>query len=121
MKIRVLRGSIKFDDVVYKEGQTLELDDAEAKSIIAQGVAEEAQVVAQPEAPADEGKAEEKVEEKKEPEKAPENTVSAEPSLDWTRKELVAHATSLGIEDADKLGSKEKILAAIQEKGVKTE
>jgi len=119
MKIRVLLGSIKLDDTVYAKGQTLELDDTQAKAIIREGVAEEVQLLAPAEEPKkEETPVEEKADEK--PKEAPENTVSAEPSLDWTRRELVAHATSLGIEDADKLGAKEKILEAIQAKGVKT-
>lgn len=121
MKIKVIRGFIKHDDAVYGEGKILEIDDKQALAIISEGVAEEVQEVAQAEEPekeAEKAPAEKKADEK--PEVAPESG-NAEPSLDWTRSELVAHATSIGIENADKLGNKEKILAAIQEKGVKTE
>lgn len=38
------------------------------------------------------------------------------PSLEWSRKDLVAHAESLGIEKADKLGAKPVILEAIEAK-----
>ena len=117
MKIKVLRGSIKFDDTVYAVGQTLELDDVQAKSIIREGVAEEVLENVQVEEP--EKREEEKVEEK--PEEVSEGTVVVEPSLDWSRKELVAHAIGLGIEDPGGLGAKEKILEAIQAKKVKTE
>lgn len=116
MIVKVIRGSIKFNDTVYTEGQTVELADEEAISIIKSGIAEE---YVQEVAPKETKK--EKAEEVKEPEveepKVEGEEVKTEPTLDWTRKELVAHATALGIENPDELGAKEKILEAIQAKG----
>ena len=121
MKLRVKQGSVKFNDTVYTEGQTFEIDEVQGKSLLNAGVVEEVQEVAQEEKPKKDKKEKTKEEVKEEPvneepvEEAPVDEV-IEPSLDWTRKELIVHAVSLGIEDTDKLNSKEKILKAIQAK-----
>ncbi len=112
MKIKVLAGSIKLDDTVYGVGETLEVSDLEAKNFFREGIAEEVKEGSSVEEP----KKEEAKVETKEPEVAPEVQVSPEPTLDWTRKELVAYAIGLEIENPDDLGAKEKILEAIQAK-----
>jgi hypothetical protein len=118
MKLRVKQGSVKYNDTVYTEGQEFDIDERQGKSLLNAKIVEEVQEVAQ-----EEPKKAKKVEEPKEEvveEALAEEAVEIEPSLDWTRKELVAHASSLGIEDADKLGKKKDILEAIQKKEVKS-
>jgi len=119
MKLIVKQGSVKLNDVVFVEGQTFEIDDTQGKSLLDVGVVEEVQEKA-PRAKPKKVKVVEVPEEDKEPaEEVPAEEaemVVGEPSLDWTRKELVTHAASLGIENADRLGAKEKILEAIQAK-----
>jgi hypothetical protein len=45
----------------------------------------------------------------------PEDAEDTGPSLEWTKAQLVEHAESLGIENADRLGSKQVVLDAITE------
>ena len=121
MKLKVKQGSVKYDDTVYAEGQTFDIDESQAKSLLNAGVVEEVKDEVVEDKPKKVKKVKVVKEEKKEKVKQ-EEVVELEPSLDLTRKELVDYAGSLGIEEADKLGSKEKILEAIQtKKEVKTE
>jgi len=107
MKIKVIRGSIKFDNVVYPLGKTLELPDKSAKAIIREGIAEE--VIAEKplervQEVAPEVKPEVKPKVKKQPDKPkakPEDTKETKevkPSMDWTHSELLEYGTSKGIE-----------------------
>ena len=109
MIVKVIRGSIKFNDTVYAVGETVELEDSEAKAIINSGIAEKyVQVVSQ-----DEPEKEE-VEAPKEEAKVEETeAVEAEPSTDWTRKELDEYAKAHGVAEPEKLGSKAEVLKAI--------
>ena len=117
MLVKVILGSIKHNDSIYGIGQTVEIDDKHALAIIREGVAEEVvQEVAQKRAKKVKVAKVEKPK-KEEPKKV---EAKAEPTLDWTRKELVTHAIALGIEEPDNLGAKEKILEAIQAEEVKT-
>ena len=111
MKITVIRGSIKYNDKVYPMGESLELDEKQALSIIHSGIAEEyVQPVAQ-EPKEEEVKEIEKVEEVKK-----EVVVNeVEPSLDWTRAELDAFAKERGVEYPEKAGSKKAVLKLIAE------
>ena len=105
MKITVKRGSIKHNDRVYKLGESLDLNEKGALAIIQSGIAEEfVQPVAQEEPEVEEVEAEEVVEE----------AVKAEPSLDWTRKELNDYAREHGVEEPEKLGNKKDVLKAIK-------
>jgi len=117
MLVKVILGSIKHNDSIYGVGQTVEIEDKHALAIIREGVAEE--VLPEVEEKKAKKAKVEKVEKPKE-EKSKEVEAKAEPSIDWTRKELIAHAMALGIEEPDKLGAKEKILEAIQAEEVKT-
>jgi hypothetical protein len=104
MKIKVVRGSIKCDDIVYAVGETLDIPEKPAKAIIREGIAEEVlevQEVAQ--------KIEEKTkpEEKKQPEKpkakleVKKETKEVRPSIDWTQKEIFDHGVSIGLKSED--------------------
>jgi len=121
MKLRVKQGSVKYDDSVYTEGQTFDIGDVQGKSLLDAGIVEEVQEVAPEPKEKPKKVKEEKPKEEPAKEEPAEKIVEAEPSLDWTRKELVAHAEGLGIEEPDRLGAKEKILEAIQAKEVKSE
>ena len=106
MKITVVRGSIKHNDRVYKIGESLDLNEKGALAIIQSGIAEEfVQPVAQEEP---------EVEEVEEAEEVVEEAVKAEPSLDWTRKELNDYAREHGVEEPEKLGNKKDVLKAIK-------
>jgi outer membrane biosynthesis protein TonB len=103
MKIKVVRGSIKYDNVVYAIGKTLDLPEKSAKAIIREGIAEE---VLEVQEVAPEVKEEVKPEEKQpeEPKAKPEvkketkETKEVKPSMDWTHSELLEYGTSKGIE-----------------------
>jgi D-aminopeptidase len=111
MKIKVLIGSVRLDKKVYGVGQTLEIDEVQAKAIIREGVAEEfVQEVAKPEAKAEKPK---KVEvKKKEVVKA--EVKEVEPTIDWTAKEILEYGISIGVEDLDGK-TKEDMLKIIKE------
>jgi len=98
MKIKVLLGSVKFNEKVYAVGEVLELEEKQARAIIRNGVAEEVlQEVAKPEVKVE--KTEEPKKEEKKIEK-PEAKVVEEvkPSMDWTQKEIVEYGVSKGLE-----------------------
>jgi hypothetical protein len=103
MKIRVIRGSIKFDNTVYAIGQELEIIDTQAKAIIREGIAEEVLKV-QEVAPEVKAKVEP---EKKQPEKpkakveVKKETKEVRPSIDWTQKEIFDHGVSIGFKSED--------------------
>jgi hypothetical protein len=110
MKIKVLLGSIRLDKKVYETGQTLEIDDQQAKAIIREGVAEEVlQEVAKPEAKPEKPK---KVEVKKETAKP--KIEEVQPAIDWTAKEILEFGVSKGIEDLEGK-TKEDMLKIIKE------
>ena len=99
MKIKVLRGSIKQGDTFYREGQTLEVSEAEANSFFREGIAVEFEEAKQPEKKKDEkkvGNAKTKKEEIKK-----EEIKLSEPSEDWTYKELEDYAKSINLEVGD--------------------
>ena len=97
MKIKVLLGSIRLDKKVYETGQTLEIDDQQAKAIIREGVAEEfVPEVAKPEAKPEKPKKVE-VKEKEVVKEADE----VEPTIDWTAKEILEYGISRGLDDLD--------------------
>jgi hypothetical protein len=118
MKLKVKQGSVKYNDTVYTEGQEFEIDEKQGNSLLNAKIAEEVKEVVR-----EKQKKAKEVEKPKEEvvEEVPvEEVVEVEPSLDWTRNELVEHASSLGIEDANKLNSKKEILKAIKVKEVKS-
>jgi hypothetical protein len=114
MKLKVIRGSVKYDDVVYVEGQVFEIGE-QGKSLLTTGIVELAGKEQEVEKKV-EVKKTKKVEAKPSKEEVNED-ISVEPSLDWTRKELNEVASNLGIEEPKKFKSKNSILMAI--KGVK--
>lgn len=113
MKLKVKQGSVKYDDTVYTEGQTFEISESQAKALLREGVVEEVQENAPEEKP----KKAKKEKAKKEPvKKAPveeAEAVKAEPSIEWTKKELDDYAKAHGIEEPEKLGSKQEVLDAL--------
>lgn len=126
MRVRVKLGLVKNNDTEYKVGETLHVSDEEAKALLREGVVEEVKEEAPAEKPKKEAKPKKKPEAKKEeePKEADQGEpepAKVEPSLDWTRKELEEHATSLGIEEPEKFASKRAILKAIEEGEVKPE
>jgi hypothetical protein len=108
MKIKVIRGSIEFNNKVYKIGQEVEIVDTQAKAIIREGIAEEVLEV-QEVAP------EVKAEIKKQPDKAkakPEvkkETQEVKPSMDWTQKEIIDYGASKGLEFVEGATKKEML------------
>lgn len=108
MKVKILLGSIRTDKGVVKSGEILEANEADAKEWIRLGVVEEVK-----DKPI---KMREKKEEKPEKEKPPkpkEEVVKAQPSLDWTKSELIEYAKSIGI-PIDSNSDKKTILNAIR-------
>jgi len=116
MKVKVIRGSIKFNDNVYEEGKIVELPENQAISIIKAGNAEEfVQEDAQKEAKQAKKDKKAKLKAKKVKEvKKKEEVKEAEPTLDWTRKELDDFAKSKGIAEPEKFANKELLLEAIK-------
>ena len=122
MKIRVLRGTVKYNDTIYSRGQSFELADDQAKQIIKEGMVERV-IKNTPVEP--------KVEEKevikelepsegnKDKGKNERGATIIKPSIDWTRKELEEYALGVGVENPDKLYSKDEILEAIKSQEVK--
>jgi hypothetical protein len=116
MKLKVLLGTVRLSDKVAKAGDVFDIDEDQAKALLREKVVEEFK---------EEPKAENLVEapqvEEKKPEVEKEAEPSTEPSDEWTRRELVEYAVSIGINDANDLGNKSNILKAIKEKGVKSD
>ncbi len=118
MNIRVLQGTIKHNDRKYGVGETVEVADDTALAIIRNGVAEEI-VEESKEAKKARIKAEkaEKEEAKKVEEVKAEEVeapvIEAEPSEDWTRKEIEEYALAHGIKEPEKFENKTKLLKAI--------
>jgi len=109
MKIRVIRGSIKFDNTVYAIGQELEIIDTQAKAIIREGIAEEVlkvQEVAPEVKP--EVKQPEPLKAKAKPEVKKE-IQEVKPSMDWTQKEIFDYGTSKGLEFVEGATKKEML------------
>lgn len=108
MNVRVKLGTVRYNDRIFKVGEIVDLPEASAKAMLFEGVVEDMQMVAQVE----EQKEEVKVEVKEEPKPEVE---TAEPSLDWTRKELNEFAVSKGVKEPEALYSKKIVLKAIKE------
>ena len=122
MKIKVLRGTIKYNDMVYLAGQIFEIADSQAKSIILEGIAEE--FIEDSEVPVEEPRSVEENTESADKSSIEATTeeegVSSEPSIDWTRKELEEYALGVGIESPEKFPTKSELLEAItKSQGVK--
>jgi len=122
MKLKVKQGSVKYNDTIYKEGQTFEIDDIQGKSLLNVGIVEEVKKkVLNEKSKKDKKEEVKKVKVKKSKVDDPvKEEVIVEPSLDWTRKELDEYANKLGIKDFEKLPSKTAVFKLIQaKKGVK--
>jgi hypothetical protein len=111
MKIKVIRGSIEFNNTVYKIGQEMEIADSQAKAIIREGIAEE---VLETQEVAPEVKAEaKKVPEKPKAKPVNKETKEVKPSIDWTQKEIIDYGASKGLEFAEG-ATKKEMLAIIE-------
>jgi len=113
MKLKVKQGSVKYNDTVYTEGQTFDIDDSQAKSLLNVGVVEEVKKEVVKNKPK-KVKEVEVVKEEKKPVKK-EKEVEVKPSIDWTRSELVDHAKKIGIKATMNV-SKKKLLELISSK-----
>jgi DNA repair exonuclease SbcCD nuclease subunit len=114
MLIKVTRGYVRNNGKVYAEGETLEVEDSEALTIIKNQVAEE--VKEEVKVSRSKAKKEEVVEPEVVVEEKPvevDETADLEPSIDWTRAELDEYAKKVGIEDPETLPNKEDVLEAI--------
>lgn len=115
MKVEILQGTVRHNDKVFVVGQVVNLPDAGAKALIREGVvkdylADDESKTKPVEKPEVEVEEEEKVEEEEsEVEEAP------EPSMDWTKPELIEAA---GL-DANTQMNKAEILEVIQKGGDK--
>jgi len=112
MKYKVVIGNVRHNEIIVEEGNFIELKDRYAKPLLASGVIEAVKKVTAPKAKVEVVKT--KVDEVKPKEVKVE--VKAEPSEDWTRSELDAHALSVGIKNPEKVGSKPKLLKLILKK-----
>ena len=122
MKIRVLRGAVKYNDTIYSKGQSFELADDQAKQIIREGMAERVVKNTPVESKVEEKEVIKELEPSEGNKDKGENEREAtiiKPSIDWTRKELEEYALGAGVEDPDKLYSKDEILEAIESQEVK--
>ena len=106
MKLIVKYGSVRANKE-YKQGEVFEIDDQSAKDLLAVGCVEKYVEKSKEEV-------EEVIEEVKE--EIEEVEEMPEPTLQWTRKELIEHANLIGIEDVEKLPNKDAILEAINDK-----
>jgi len=96
MKIKVIRGSIEFNNEVYKIGQELDIVETQAKAIIREGIAEEV-LETQEVAP----KVKPEVKQPEKPKAKPEvkkEIQEVKPSMDWTQKEILDYGASKGLE-----------------------
>jgi hypothetical protein len=113
MKVEVILGTIRNNEKTYKVGETLDLSEKEALSVIQAGAAKEyvEEVV--------EVKREKEVKEepkKVEAEEVSETEEELKPSVDWTRKELDDYGRSVGIKNPEIFKSKNKLLKEIEVK-----
>ena len=112
MKYKVKIGTVRHDSITVKAGNYIELNDRYAKPLLASGAIEAKEEVAKPKAKV----VKTKVDKVKAKPKEVKVEVKAEPSEDWTRSELDAHALSVGIKNPEKVGSKPKLLKLILKK-----
>jgi len=112
MKVKVTKGSIKNNDIVYTEGQVVELADNEAEDVIRVGVAEEYKPEPKEE-PKEEVKKEEVKEEVEEPKEEEPAEVQVELS-ELTRKELNDYALEQGLEAPEKFVTKGELIKALE-------
>ncbi|MCK5017973.1 MAG: hypothetical protein KAS32_13030 [Candidatus Peribacteraceae bacterium] len=115
MKVIVAQGTVRMDDREYKVGESLELSEDDAKAMILSGAVEKVSKV-KPE-PKSEKKEEKPKEAKSETEPKPEDEAApeAEPSMDWTAKEILDHGVAKGVKGLDKEGiTKKEMLALIK-------
>lgn len=113
MKYKVTIGTVRHNSLTVKKGNFIELSEIQAKPLLASGVIEEVK--------------EEKAKKKKVKPKVPKEAktevkevkvkpvIKAEPSEDWTRKELNDHALSVGVKKPEKVENKLKLLKLISE------
>ena len=115
-------GSVHTDHGEVKEGNFVDLSEKDGELLIAEGVVEPAEK-AEEEAKAEKAdkKKAEKAKakaiakaEKEADKKAKDEAEKAQPSIDWTRKELDEYAIKLGIKDLEKFEFKKQVLKAIE-------
>ena len=112
MKYKVKIGTVRHDSITVKAGNYIELSDRYAKPLLASGAIEAKEEVAKAKVKV----VKTKVDKVKAKPKEVKVEVKAEPSEDWTRSELDAHALSVGIKNPEKVGSKPKLLKLILKK-----
>ena len=114
MRIKVLLGSIHYNDRIYDVGELVDIPENEAKGIIKEGVAEK-YVEKKPKTKR------KKVETKKEAPKTKKKAKTEEvlPTIDWTLSELMEYAKAHNIKGEFK--NKKAILKAIQKGGAKSD
>ena len=113
MKYKVKIGTVRHDSITVKAGNYIELADKYAKPLLASGAIEAKEEVVEAKVKVVKTKVD-KV--KTKPKEVKTEEVKAEPSEDWTRSELDAHALSVGIKNPEKVGSKPKLLKLILKK-----